>query len=68
MGKLIYKTVTDDVKISIKMLMNVMHDGEMLYEGAVHEIEKWAGEALIRLGFGKLTPATMPDEDNTPKS
>lgn len=72
MGKSISKTVTDDVMISIEMLINVMHDGEMLYERAVHKVEKWVGEEWIKLGFGKLTPATMPDdskpEDNAPKS
>lgn len=52
MGKL--KEVAET--IWIEAVEPILHDGEKIAAGALYEIEKLAGEALVALGAAKTAP------------
>lgn len=52
-------------KVWVEILSPVLHDGEKMLVGAVHEIEELAAAALVKLGLAK--PSAEPAEAEEPK-
>lgn len=44
----------------IEAIEPILHDGEKIAAGTLYEIEKLAGEALVRLGAAKPAQAPQP--------
>jgi len=64
-NKILNEVETVAETIWIKALLPIAHNGEMLAMDVVHEVEKLAGEAWIKLGFAVRAVPPAPTEAET---